>query len=457
MELKQRLLEALKGCRADYADIRFDENIGCSFVFRGEEQDSSAATANTCGIIRACVKGGWGLVSFDNLSNLKELVSQACSNARLVGKSKTCLAEAPICTDDFPAVMKNDFRGKTFAEKVAAVSGYNRILLKSAPNITSTVVSYTDTFQRVHFASTRGACFMEERPHLSFKLFAIASKGDMVQKAFKSIGNDEDFGAVENQEKACEMVAKQASDLLNAPQCPGGRTTVILNPSFTGLFTHEAFGHLSEADFLYENPQMRKLMHIGRQMGPDFLNILDDGTLPGHMGTRHVDDEGTPTRCNALIRNGVLVGHLHSLETAGKMGEQATGNARGLNGGCPPIVRMTNTFIAPGSIPPEQLFADVDDGIYCCNGFAGQTMMEMFTFTATHGYRIRKGKVCELLRDVMVTGNVFETLQNIDGIANDFEMENSGGGCGKGGQSPLPVGTGGPHIRIRNVVMAGRK
>ena len=81
--------------------------------------------------------------------------------------------------------------------------------------------------------------------------------------------------------------------------------------------------------------------------------------------------------------------------------------------------------------------------------------MEMFTFSAQEGYIIENGSLGDLVRDVVLTGNVFTTLQNIEGIGNDLEFS-QGGGCGKGGQSPLPVSTGSPHIRIRNVVVGGR-
>ncbi len=83
-------------------------------------------------------------------------------------------------------------------------------------------------------------------------------------------------------------------------------------------------------------------------------------------------------------------------------------------------------------------------------------MMEMFTFSAAHGYRIEKGTKGELLRDVVLTGNVFETLHAIDGFGNDMRIIQRGGGCGKGGQSPLPVTFGSPHLRIRNVVVGGQ-
>jgi TldD protein len=136
------------------------------------------------------------------------------------------------------------------------------------------------------------------------------------------------------------------------------------------------------------------------------------------------------------------------------MGEAATGNARAISYRHPPIVRMTNTYIEPGTTSFADMLADVDEGIYAKGSFGGETSMEMFTFSAGEAYMIRKGRLEEMVRNVNLTGNVFETLANIDAIGDDLAWQ-QGGGCGKGEQSPLPVGDASPHIRIRKVVIGG--
>ncbi|MBT5319266.1 MAG: TldD/PmbA family protein, partial [Chloroflexi bacterium] len=182
--------------------------------------------------------------------------------------------------------------------------------------------------------------------------------------------------------------------------------------------------------------------------------IVDGGAIPGLRGSMSYDDEGTPTKRSDLIRDGVLVGRLHSRETAAKMGEAPSGNARAISYNHPPIVRMTNTIIEPGEASLEDLLEGVDDGIYVRNWYGGMTSMEMFTFSSGEAYQIRNGRIEEMVRPVMLSGNVFKTLNDIDGIGNDLGM-NQGGGCGKAGQSPLPVSNGSPHIRIQNCLVSG--
>jgi TldD protein len=243
--------------------------------------------------------------------------------------------------------------------------------------------------------------------------------------------------------------------LLTAPQAKGGEYTVVLDPVLAGVFVHEAFGHLSESDFVYENDRMREIMVLGKRFGSEKLNIVDSAAEPNLRGSFKYDDEGTRAVKTYLIREGKLVGRLHSRETAARMNEKPTGNARAINYRFPPIVRMTNTYIEPGAASFKDILADVKEGIYARNWYGGVTSMEMFTFSAGEAYMIRNGKIAEALRPVTLTGNVFATLQNIDAIGNDLDM-NQGGGCGKGGQMPLPVSNGSPHIRIRRCLIGGK-
>jgi TldD protein len=101
------------------------------------------------------------------------------------------------------------------------------------------------------------------------------------------------------------------------------------------------------------------------------------------------------------------------------------------------------------------MIADMDHGIYACGLRGGQTDMEMFSFAAEEAFAIRNGRLAERLRDVVLTGNVFDTLMRIDAIGSDLRFYGGLGGCGKADQSPLRVSDGGPHVRIRDVVIGG--
>lgn len=450
-----RMAAALAGLDADYAEIRLTEEEGVFLSLRGAETESAATHVRAGGVARACVRGGWGVVAFDDLTDLGAPLREAVACARAVGRETTQLAEVEPVLLDKPAEMARDFRGVPLDEKLRVLNAYNEILRKADAAIQSTQVYYADNYRTVSFASTTGHRFREERPTVRLSISARARDGTNVQGAHESWSSPCDYGIVENRQANAEAVARRAVDLLSAPKPAGGPTTVILDPRLAGVFVHEAFGHLSEADFLYENPRMKDLLHLGRRVGPKHLNIVDDGTMPGLVGSLAVDDEGTPAQRVPLVTEGELTAHLHSRETAARMGEAPTGNARAKDRRHPPIVRMRNTFIENGTLALDQLFAGVEDGIYALDAFGGQTEFEMFTFSAAYGYRIRNGQRAELVRDVVLSGNVFETLDAIDGLADDFQAFQSAGGCGKGGQNPLPVSFGSPHVRIRDCVVGG--
>jgi TldD protein len=285
---------------------------------------------------------------------------------------------------------------------------------------------------------------------------AIARDGDNVQQSHESCAGPFGFEFVQDREEMARTAARRAVELLKAKPVVGGNYTVVTDQMLAGVFVHEAFGHLSESDFVYENPKAKEMMVLGRRFGKDILNVYDDGTIPGQRGTHRFDDEGTPTRHNNLIKDGILVGRLHSRETAAKMGEKATGNARAINYRFPPIVRMTNTAIENGTTSFEDMIKDIKLGIYACDAYGGETMLENFSFSSGHAYMIRDGQIAEMVKDVILSGNLFTTLANIDAIGNDFKWLAVGGGCGKGSQAPLPVGMGAPHIRIQNIVIGGQ-
>jgi TldD protein len=452
--MKDRLFDALKGHKADYIEVRLDESKSSRLVYRGERLEEAGRAAGAGGCVRALVRGGWGFVSFNSIDNLAEHVALAVHQANHVGKNESQFPPATPIVDKVPAEFKKNPFEVQLSDKKNILDEYNRIML-ATKDIQTTSIGYADIKKKVTLATSEGTYIEQGRIDLNLRLSAIASRDGEVQQVGLSIGSKGDFSTVENLHSQVQDIARRAAALLDAPNVKGGAYTVVLDPVLAGVFVHEAFGHLSEADHIYENPQMRELMVLGRKFGGKHLNIVDGAAVPGYRGSFKYDDEGTPATKTYLIKQGVLTSRLHSRETAAKMGEQPTGNARAINYTHPPIVRMTNTFIEPGSTSFEEMIRGIKEGVYAKDWYGGTTSLEMFTFSAGEAYMIRDGKIAEMIRPVVLTGNVFATLDNIDAIGNDLDM-NQGGGCGKAGQSPLPVSNGSPHIRIQNCLVGGK-
>lgn len=458
--MKDLLRKALAEANADYCEIRLEETHVTSIEYRGKSLDQLAQRLQFGGNVRALIDGGWGFVSFNSIENLGEQVKAACEQARVLGsikKGQSMLAMVPVVETEVTADVKMDPRSVTLEEKVNILSKYNDIILNYHPSITGSVIRYFDRHINLYFANTDGTYIAQSKFDIGSGLRAVATRGSVTVMEGISMGSNNDFGCVLNKEEDLKKVCQLTVELLDAPTVKGGEYTVILDPSMAGLFVHEAFGHLSEADDITENEELRQVMTLGKRFGRDILNIYDTGTDPGNRGTLAYDDEGVATEKTYLIQEGVLVGRLHSRESAAKLGERPTGSARALSYTFPPIVRMRTTCIEAGTSSFEDMIKDIELGVYALGGYGGETNGEMFTFTAGHGYMIRNGKIAELVKDVTLTGNVFTTLANIDMIGNDFVYDNNAGGCGKWAQSPLPTSEGSPHIRVQKVVIGGAK
>lgn len=461
--MQERLAAALAHLDTSYAEIRLERREQTLIEIRDDRLEQVNVTVDAGGFARALAAsrnghgGGWGAVAFSGDADLRESVRDAMRLATFADvDSPVRLAPVDAIVAHVPADVPIDFRQIPLADKQALLSEYNDVMLRHDPRIESTTALYLDTFTTIHYANTEGTYICQERPLVDLRLTAVARDEEIVQRGSQSLALARGYESLLQRHELARATAQMALDLLRAEPVKGGRHCVVMDPMLSGLFVHEAIGHLSEADFISENPRAQEMMALGRRFGPDMLNIYDDGRAPGLRGSIAYDDEGVPSSRAWLVRDGVLVGRMHSRETAARMGERPTGNARATSYRYSPIVRMTNTAIAPaGGGQLEDLIRDVVLGVYACDWSAGETMLEDFTFVAKYGYMIRRGQLAEPVRAITLTGNVFETLQNIDRIGSDFRWDDSSGDCGKG-QDGLPVCDGGPHIRLRNVLVGGR-
>lgn len=441
--------------RVDYLMIRLEEAEGTDILLRGDKVETLSEGISIGGHIRACYKGGWGLSSFNQLSTIQERIEEAIAAARMVGDEETILAPIDsvqaVCT--LPLTGKNP-RQVPLSQKKELCDRYTELLRSFDRRITTTSVRYSDSSQKIIIATSEGTLIQQSWVDMEMRFAATARNGETVQTGRETTGSRQAYEDLINLDEQVKSAAQRAVAALSLPSVKGNTYTVVIDPILTGLFVHEAFGHLSEADMAYENPDLLEVMTIGRRFGPEELQIFDGAAPQGHRGSYFYDDEGTPATTTQLIEDGILVGRLHSRETAGKLDETPTGNARCLNYHFTPIVRMTNTWIERGTTAVADLFTGIKEGVYARNWLGGMTNGEMFTFSAGEAWMIRNGKIAEPVKDVTLSGNVFQTLADIEAIGDDFYWDESGG-CGKGGQNGLPVGCGGPSLRIRDVVVGG--
>jgi len=314
------------------------------------------------------------------------------------------------------------------------------------------VVTWTGQYvdQRVvkTFVSSKGADlrFDYQRVGLWFS-FSLADGAKKLTESFNHGANlFQDLRGLEL--KIGERYTEAVTFLQTAVDVVPGAYPTVLSPLAAGVFAHESFGHKSEADFMLGDETMQQEWQIGKVVGSPILSILDDGNELG-TGYTPFDDEGTTARSSWLIDKGVLAGRLHNGATAADLHEGLTGNGRAMNFEFEPIVRMTTTYIDKGDLEFDELLAPIHEGVLVKTIKHGSGM-STFTLAPSLAYMIRDGNVAEPVKVSVVSGNVFKTLGEIDGLTDKVELLSfARGGCGKMEQYPLPVGFGGPWVRVR--------
>ena len=454
----EKLRKILSDVDADYADIRYEIKKDTIISFNGKELSQIGSNSTDGYVIRALKNGGMSSVAFTKESDAEKAVRAVVENAQLIAKNiekPVRLAEAEVIKDTFIPTLKEDPRRISIQEKLDLVRRYNTIPLGHQKVITTTT-NYQEMIREKYFLSTEGAQIREDLVTTRLLGEIISKDGNLTQNVRFSAGGSHGFSTVRNQEKYFEDRTAIAVDLLKAKSVEAGVYNCILNPSMAGVFTHEAFGHYSEADIIESLPSMREKMRIGNKLGSEVLNIVDNPTLPEQLGFYKYDDEGVKARPTRLMRNGVLTGRMHSRRTAADFGEPISGHCVAEDYRFSPVIRMGTIFIEPGGNGFQELLDQLQDGLYILDAKGGETSGENFTFGAQYGYKIKGGKVVEMIRDINISGNLYQTLKDIVAVGNDLVLSKAGG-CGKGTVMQINIRSchGAPHILVNHLVIGG--
>jgi len=231
---------------------------------------------------------------------------------------------------------------------------------------------------------------------------------------------------------------------------------VVLGPGYPGVLFHEAVGHGLEGD------HHRKRLSafdgkVGQRIAAPGVTVIDDGGLPGRLGSLGMDDEGTAPSRTVLVEDGILTGLMQDRLNAGLMNQRSTGNGRRQSYADLPLPRMTNTFLANGTHDPADIIASIDRGIYATEFDGGQVdiVTGRFNFTTIEAWLVEKGKLVAPVQGATLIGVGHEALQHISMIGNDLSFDTGMATCSKQGQS-LNVSVGQPSVRIDRMTVGGQ-
>jgi TldD protein len=325
----------------------------------------------------------------------------------------------------------------------------------SVPGIGNAIATVGFSRNERSFRSTVGTRRLQALERTSSSIVPLAIENGRVEYDFYTHGGTGGREVLAPlTEERVRGVAQESKALLSANgQAPTGPMTVLLDPSTTGTFAHESFGHGTEADQLVRERSYLKPL-LGQRLGPMGLTIVDDGSLPGEWGSLYFDDEGHHSRRNVLVDDGVFKSVLHDRETAAAMHAPSGSNTRRADFMSRPFVRMTNTFVEPGKFTFEELLEEAQDGVLlqsCTSGIEDPLGGNM-QIKVKKGRRIVHGKVGDILPSMALSGKVLEVLSAFRGASRAPDFEMSPGFCGKGHTDLLPVASGGTYLLTRAVV-----
>ena len=318
-------------------------------------------------------------------------------------------------------------------------------------------VTWSDVDERILVADLRGNIVTDHRPMHRLWVSTTASKNGVTQANGSNLSGRQ--GIEYYSDDKLGEVAQQAIDrtmvLFDARRPPSGEMPVILTAGASGILLHEAIGHGMEADFNRKNTSMYSDM-IGKKVAPDFVTIVDDGTLPGERGALNYDDEGNACERTTLVENGVLRSYLHDDISARHYGVASTGSGRRESFRFPPMPRMRCTYMENGPHSKDEIVGAVEKGIIAETFTNGQVQIGAgdFTFYVKNGWLIEGGRITAPIKDCNIIGNGPDVLKKVSMAAADSKLDTGGWTCGKNGQG-VPVSQGLPTVLVSSVTVGG--
>ncbi|MGR3838122.1 MAG: metalloprotease TldD [Cognatishimia sp.] len=386
-------------------------------------------------------------------------LKRAVATARLaVGEGGGAYAAGPQATNRKLYTDSDPIASASFPVKIETLRDIDTFARDLDPRVVQVSATLLAGLQEVFILRPDGTRIADVRPMTRLNVSVIVEENGRRESGSAGgggrLGLDGLIAPADWQAKAREAL-RIALVNLEAIPAPAGQMDVLLGPGWPGILLHEAVGHGLEGDFNRKESSSFS-GRIGDQVASKGVTVIDDGTIPDRRGSLTVDDEGTPSRKNVLIEDGILVGYMQDRQNARLMGVDPTGNGRRQSYAHMPMPRMTNTYMEGGNNDPKDLLNDLKDGIYAVGFGGGQVDITngKFVFSCTEAYQVKNGKVGAPVKGATLIGDGATAMTQIRALGNDMELDPGMGTCGKAGQS-VPVGVGQPTVLMGGLTVGG--
>ncbi len=453
-----------KGAR--YAEARLQRDSSKAFIVKNGIPEAAGISESIGLSVRVLVDGSLGFAStdqWDNKDAIKSVVDDAVRLAKANKLGDEELSEEPTYKAKvFIDPIKNPDNVDS-SDKILFLTELDKIIQTAhkEAKYPNRFLNLSERLTQKAYANSDGTVVISSIPRIAFFTFFVTVASNQFDTRYIQLGAARGWEAFDEwnlHDYLKEQAESIARVLLEGKETPEGIMDIILGPEVSGLSAHEAVGHPYEADRImgregaqagesFIDPDM-----LGKKVGKEVLTVMDDPTIPNSYGFYLYDEEGVIARPRYLIKEGYINEFLHNRETAAKSGVNSNAAARASAYNREPIVRMANTYIAPGDMKFEELIEDIKLGIYI-KTFGEWNIDDLrynMRFVGKEAWLIENGELKYLVRNPILEITTPKFYESIDAVDNDLRFYAATCGKGDPGQG-VPVYVGGPNIRLRNI------
>lgn len=455
--LVEKILNEALSTGGDFAEIFVEKKNNCG-LFMIDGKIESSLSGRDFGIGIRIFKDLYSVYGYTNDMTEENLLKTARKIAEAVKGTRADIT-INLLKQDIKNYNKIEIYPETVLKKnkidvmrrgYAAAKEYDS-------EISQVRVSYFDSKQNILVANSEGIWAEDERVRGRIRIESVASSGTEMQTGSMGPGASKGFEFFEKMdiESYGREASRIAKTILHADYSPSGKMPVIIDNGFGGVIFHEACGHGLEATSVAKGNSVFA-GKIGQMIASPVVSAVDDGTIPNEWGTINIDDEGTPSRRNLLIENGILKGYMIDKLNGRRMGMASTGSGRRESYKYAPTSRMTNTFILNGKSSLNEMISSVEKGIYAkyMGGGSVNPATGNFNFAVMEGYLIENGKITSPVRGATLIGSGSEILKKIEMVGNNLAYGQ--GMCGSVSGS-ICTNVGQPAVKVSEITVGGRK
>jgi predicted Zn-dependent protease len=456
---------------APFWSLRYSEELSEALSVRQDVPQPPARSLDRGAMLTAAVEGGYGYAATSDLSpgGLQRALDRATAWAEAArGRSVVAIDPrrfgAPSGVRTPPAVSAPNWSRRELYDMLGAECRGAAIDARIVDRHVSLETVAAETLYLTNTGGEVRQSFRYIMPDIS----ATANEGGETQSrsfsllqqgGFERLAGSGFFGAG-------KRVADEALQLLLAPNCPSGRMDLLLMPDQMMLQIHESIGHPLELDRILGDERnyagtsfVTPDMFGAYRYGSELLNVTYDPTRPEELASFSFDDEGTPAEKTHLIRDGVLERPLGGRLSQLRAGLPGVANARASSWNRPPIDRMANLNVEPGTGTLAGMIAGIERGILMRtnSSWSIDDSRNKFQFGCEWGERIENGRLAGVVKNPNYRGISATFWRSLDAVGEAATVEVTGTAyCGKGQPNQaIRVGHAAPACRFVGVDVFG--